>query len=55
MLSAFTGAALALAGGVVYTREGNAALALTSAGLALLPAAWILGSAAGPAPAVETG
>jgi len=55
MLSAFTGAALALAGGVVYTGEGNAALALTSAGLALLPAAWILGSAAGPAPAVETG
>jgi MFS family permease len=55
MLSAFTGAALALAGGVVYTGEGNAALALTAAGLALLPAAWILGSAGAPAPATQAG
>jgi hypothetical protein len=56
LISGFTGAALALAGGVVYTGSGNAALALTSAGLALLPAAWILGStvaSASPAASVE--
>jgi MFS family permease len=50
LISGFAGAALALAGGVVYTGEGNAALALTAAGLVLLPAAWILGSAVAPAP-----
>jgi MFS family permease len=55
MLSAFTGAALALSGGVIYTGSGNAALALTAAGLAVLPAAWILGSGAVPAPAIEAG
>jgi MFS family permease len=56
LISGFTGAALALAGGVVYTGSGTAALALTSAGLALLPAAWILGSsvtAASPPASVE--
>lgn len=55
LLSSLSGAALALAGGVVYTGGGNATLALTSAGLALLPALWILGSAGTPAAAVETG
>jgi hypothetical protein len=51
LASSLIGALLALGGGVVYTGGGNAALALTAAGLALLPAAWILGSAAIPVPA----
>jgi MFS family permease len=46
LISGFTGAALALAGGVVYTDGGNFSLAVTAAGLALLPAAWIFGSGA---------
>ena len=43
--------AVALGGGVVYTGAGNASLALTAAGLALLPAAWTLGAATVPEPA----
>jgi MFS family permease len=50
LASSLIGALLALGGGVVYTGGGNASLALTAAGLALLPAAWILGSGAVPAP-----
>jgi len=50
LASSLVGALLALGGGVVYTGGGNASLALTAAGLALLPAAWILGSGAVPAP-----
>ena len=50
LASSLVGAVLALGGGVVYTGGGNASLALTAAGLALLPAAWILGSGAVPAP-----
>jgi MFS family permease len=50
LASGFAGALLALGGGVVYADAGNASLALTSAGLALLPAAWILGSAASVPP-----
>lgn len=52
LASSLIGALLALGGGVVYTGGGNAGLALTAAGLALLPAAWILGS--GPTPIPET-
>jgi MFS family permease len=51
LASSLIGALLALGGGVVYTGAGNASLALTSAALALLPAAWIVGSAAIPEPA----
>jgi predicted MFS family arabinose efflux permease len=50
LASSLIGALLALGGGVVYTGAGNASLALTAAALALLPAAWILGSAAVPQP-----
>jgi MFS family permease len=50
LISSFAGALLALGGGVIYTGGGNASLAITAAGLALLPAAWILGSAVVPAP-----
>ena len=48
LLSSFTGAALALGGGVVYTGGGNFPLTVTAAGLAILPAAWILGTGASP-------
>jgi MFS family permease len=44
LLSSFSGAALALGGGVIYSGGGNFPLAVTAAGLAVLPAAWILGS-----------
>jgi MFS family permease len=50
LASSLVGALLALGGGIVYTGAGNASLALTAAGLALLPAAWILGSGAVPQP-----
>jgi MFS family permease len=49
-LSSITAAALALAGGVVYTGAGGSVpLAATAAGLAVLAAAWVAGngSAAG--------
>jgi MFS family permease len=41
-LGAFTGAALALIGGVALNEIGVAALAVGSAGLAIVPALWIL-------------
>jgi MFS family permease len=47
LLSSFSGAALALAGGVVYTGAGGSVpLAGVAAGLAFLAAAWVLGSLA---------
>jgi MFS family permease len=48
LLSSFTGAALALGGGLVYSGGGNFPLAVTAAGLAVLPAAWILGAGVAP-------
>jgi MFS family permease len=53
LLSAGTGAALALAGGVVYTPLGVAALALGATALALFPAAWLLTRP--PQPAIAAG
>lgn len=45
LLSSFTGAALALAGGVVYTGAGGSvSLAVTAAGLSVLAAAWVAGN-----------
>jgi MFS family permease len=45
LLSSFCGAALALAGGVVYTGAGGSvSLALSATGLAILAAAWVAGS-----------
>jgi MFS family permease len=41
-VSSLTGAALALAGGVVYTAGGSVPLAVLAAALAALPACWIL-------------
>jgi MFS family permease len=42
LTSSLTGAALALAGGIVYTAGGSVPLAVAAAALAALPAAWIL-------------
>ncbi len=42
LTSSFAGAALALAGGVVYTLGGSVPLAVSAAALAALPALWIL-------------
>jgi MFS family permease len=42
LLSSFTGAALALIGGVVYSGGGVMPLAASAAALAALPAAWVL-------------
>jgi MFS family permease len=42
LTSSFTGAAVALAGGVVYTAGGSVPLALVATALAAAPAAWIL-------------
>jgi MFS family permease len=50
LISGLAAAVLALGGGVVYTNGGTVSLALTATGLALLPAAWILGSTAAAAP-----
>jgi MFS family permease len=53
LLSSGCGAALALAGGVVYSGAGGSVpLAGTAAGLAFLAAAWVAGSGAHPVPAV---
>ena len=54
LLSSFTGAALALAGGVVYTGAGGSVpLAGLAAGLASLACAWVAGNrGARPEPAV---
>ena len=41
-ISSFTGAALALGGGVVYSAGGSVPLAVLAAALAAVPAAWIL-------------
>jgi len=41
LLSSFSGAALALVGGVVYTAAGSISLAIFAAALAALPALWI--------------
>lgn len=49
LLSSSTGAALALAGGVVYTGAGGSVpLALSAGGLGLLAAAWVAGSGLAP-------
>jgi MFS family permease len=48
LLSSFGGAALALAGGVLYSGGGTITLALTSAGLAVFAGAWVAGSAVRP-------
>jgi hypothetical protein len=42
LLSALVAAALALAGGVVYSAAGVTPLALIAAGLAAVPAVWII-------------
>jgi MFS family permease len=42
LASSFTGAALALSGGIVYTEGGSVPLAVAAASLAALPALWIL-------------
>ena len=54
LLSSFGGAALALAGGVVYTGAGGSVpLAGVATGLAILACAWVAGNrSAGPEPAV---
>ena len=45
LLSSFSGAILALAGGVVYTGAGGSvSLAVTAAGLSVLAAAWVAGN-----------
>jgi MFS family permease len=48
LLSSFGGAALALAGGVVYSGGGTMPLALAAAGLAVFAAAWVAGNGAVP-------
>jgi MFS family permease len=48
LLSSFTGAALALIGGVVYSGGGVMPLAASAALLAALPAAWVLLLPSGP-------
>jgi MFS family permease len=53
LLSAGTGAGLALAGGVVYTQLGIVALAVGATGLAVIPAAWLV--ARTPRPALAAG
>jgi MFS family permease len=42
LASSFTGAAIALAGGVVYSHGGSVPLAVVATALAAVPAAWIL-------------
>jgi MFS family permease len=48
LLASFTGAALALIGGVVYSGGGVMPLAASAAALAALPAAWLLLLPSGP-------
>jgi predicted MFS family arabinose efflux permease len=52
-VSSFTGAALVLLGGVMYTELGVEALAFTATALLGLPAAWILLRSAAGAPDVR--
>jgi MFS family permease len=54
LLSSFSGAALALAGGIVYTGGGATALATAAAVLALLPALWVVGARARGEPALAS-
>jgi hypothetical protein len=49
LLSAMTGAILALAGGALYSATGAAALALAAAALAAAPALWVARGAPRPA------
>ncbi len=44
LLSSLGGAGLALLGGVVYTGDGSASLALAATGLSVFAAAWVAGS-----------
>ncbi|HEY8103009.1 MAG TPA: MFS transporter [Gaiellaceae bacterium] len=53
LLSSFTGAALALVGGVAYSELGVAALAFGATAFVTLPAAWILLRSAAGAPDVR--
>jgi MFS family permease len=53
LLSSFTGAALALLGGVAYSELGVGALAYTGTAFVALPAAWILLRSAAGAPDVR--
>ncbi len=46
LVSSFGGAALALAGGVVYSGGGSVPLALTAAGLTVFACAWVAGNGA---------
>jgi predicted MFS family arabinose efflux permease len=52
-LSSFTGAALVLLGGIVYSEVGVEALAFAAAAFVGLPAAWILLQSAAGAPDVR--
>jgi predicted MFS family arabinose efflux permease len=52
-LSSFSGAALVLLGGVVYTEVGVEALSFLATALLALPAAWILLRSAAGAPDVR--
>jgi hypothetical protein len=52
-LSSFTGAALALLGGLAYSELGIEALAFGATAFAVLPAAWILLRSAAGAPDVR--
>jgi MFS family permease len=52
-LSSFTGAALVLLGGVLYSELGVEALALTATAFVVLPAVWILLRSAAGAPDVR--
>ena len=52
-LSSFTGAALVLLGGVLYSEVGVEALALSATAFVVLPAAWILLRSAAGAPDVR--
>ena len=54
LLSSFSGAALALIGGVVYTGGGVTALATAAAVLAVLPALWVVGAGARREPALAS-
>ena len=53
LLSSFTGAALALLGGVAYSEVGIEALAFAVTAFVVLPAAWILVRSAAGAPDVR--
>jgi MFS family permease len=47
LASSFTGAAIALAGGVVYSHGGSVPLAWLATGLAVLACAWVAGNRVG--------